>query len=164
MTTTILPGTATVATFGGNAHRDESPPINPDTDYSAAYMDLLITQAAMASYTQERARVRCTVAAGVVTLADHWAVWGDSAGVAPVVVRTGTGVFTVTWATSYNDLQATPESHSVSIRGVVGPAAYNGASFIAITASATAANVVTVRTFDEAGVATDPTEFCVGWR
>lgn len=162
MTTPLLPDTATVDTFGG-VFANEDGVVDPTTEVDASYINRLITQAVMASYTQPRAWARCTVSGGVITLAAHGAVWGDTAPVAPTAARTSAGLYTLTWATSYDDLQDTPESHSTNVRAVVGVSAYNSTSFIAPTAAATAANVITVRTWDDAGAAADCTEFTVTW-
>lgn len=163
MTTPLLPETAGVSTFGGNDHTDVDPVVDDASEYSSTYLDRLVTQVAMSAYTQPRAFCRVTVSGAAATRADHSAVWGDTSGVAPTVAYVGTGIFTVTWATSYDDIQATPESHSVSIR-FPEVSAYNGATFVHATVSATSANVLTVRTFDAAGVAADPTEFTVSFR
>lgn len=156
----LLPNVASVDTFGGpkeNLH----PVVDPRTDNDADDWTRLITQAAMASYTQPRGWVRCTVSGGVITLADHSAVWGDTVAVAPLPVRSGAGAYTVTWAASYNDLQEDPESNAVNIRACTVSGYESSPAARIIQAEKTAANVVTVKAFDAAGSAADVTSFTV---
>ncbi len=160
MATPVLPEIASPSTFGGNAHVDPDPVIDDESEVASIYFDRLVTQAAMASITQARAWARVTVSAGVATVADHGAVWGNTDAVKPVANRSAAGVFTVTWATAYDDLQAVPESHSVNIRKP-GGSAWTGAGAIIFNVKRTAANVLGVRCADAAGTAADPDEFSV---
>lgn len=157
MTTPLLPDTASADTFGGT-FANEDAVVDPETEVDASYFNRMIVQLVMGSYTATRARARCTVSGGVVTLAEHSAVWGDTAPVAPTAARTSAGLFTLTWAATYDDLQATPEAHSVNIRFPEASAYKSGAAMIT-NVRRTAANVLEVTTYDDAGAATDPDEF-----
>jgi len=158
MTTPILPEVASVSTFGGPFSNKDSV-VDPETECDASFFNLLLVQLTMAGYTVPRAWARCTIAAAAITLADHSAVWGDTTGVKPTVARTSAGLYTVTWASTYDDLQATPETHSFAIRAVLASGA-NGTT-AAIVNATFSGNVVTVRGFDAAGVAAELTEFTV---
>lgn len=158
MTTPVLPEVADLDTFGGS-FEDADAVVDPQTELSAAYFNRLVAQVAMLSHTAPRAWARCTVSGGVITLADHDAVWGAGAGVAPTPNRSGAGVYTVTWAASYDDLQATPESHNVSFRAA--KASGDGAAARIVQGSLSSANVASVKSFDAAGAPVDVTEFVV---
>lgn len=162
MTTPLLPDTAGVSTFGGNEFADEDAVVDPETEVSATYLNRMTSQLAASAYTQPRAWVRVTVSGTTPTVAAHSAVWGDSPSVEPVPNRTGAGVYTLTWPTSVDDLQATPESHSVNIRCVLGHS-INGASALVARWAYTSANVLTVTIHNLSAAATDPTDFSVSW-
>lgn len=115
MTTPLAPDTPDLDTFGGT-FVNADPVVDPETDMDAAYQNRLTAQVVMLSHTAPRAWARCTVSGGVVTVADHDAVWGSGGGVAPTATYVGPGEYTVAWAASYDDLQSTPESHAVSLR------------------------------------------------
>ena len=86
MTTPLLPEIADPTTFGG-PFANHAPVVDPTTDMDASYQNLLNAQVAMLSHTAPRAWVRCTVSGGVVTVADHDAVWGNTSGVKPGHLR-----------------------------------------------------------------------------
>ncbi len=161
MTTPILPGIASVATFGGNAMVNHDTVENPETEVDASFWNLMVTQLTMMGYTVPRAWCKASVSgAPALVVTTHRAVWGNAEAVKPTPNRVSAGVYTLTWATTYDDLQAESETHATSFIDVIARA-YNGASFIGCTAAVTASNVVTIRTFDAAGVATDCTELSV---
>jgi hypothetical protein len=155
MTTPLAPDTPDASTFGG-PYRDFDNIEDPETDVGSDALNKLITQVVQLSHTAPRAWVR--VAAGAApTLTDHDAVWGNTAGVAPTLARTGTGVYTVTWAATYNDLQATPESHAVNFRAALPAPKSASARFLHY--DLTSSRVVTVKSFDAAGSPADVDEF-----
>lgn len=162
MTTPLLPDTAGASTFGGNEFVDEDAVVDAETEVSATYFNRITSQLAASSYTQPRAWAYVTVAATVPTLAEHGAVWGDSPAVAPVVARSSAGVFTLTWPTSVDDLQAVAESHSTNIRAVTGQS-HNAASALVPRWDITSANVLTVTFHNLSAAATDPASFSVAW-
>lgn len=162
MTTPLLPDTAGVSTFGGNEYADEDAVVDPETEVSATYFNRITSQLAASSYTAIRAWCRVTVSGTTPTVAAHGAVWGDTPAVAPVAARTGAGVYTLTWPASVDDLQATPESHSTNIRCVLGYSV-NAAAASDARWAYTSANVLTATFHNNAGAATDPTDFSVSW-
>ncbi len=162
MSSAVLPEVSDITTFGGTM-ANFAPPEDPTTDLDCLYVNRWFAQLAMLSFTLPRAWARCTVAGAVISGpvdGDHGAVWGNTSGLKPTAARTSAGLFTLTWAASYNDLQAVPESHAVSFKSVI-VTAYNGATAVISAAAVTSANVVTVRTWTDAGVAADPSEFSV---
>lgn len=159
MTTPLLPDTPDPSTFGG-PYQDADGVVDPETEVGATYLNRLIAQVAMAGHTVPRAWARCTVSGGVIALADHDAVWGAGGGVAPTVARSAQGVYTVTWAASYDDLQSPPESHTVSLRGAVA-SGYAAAGARIVNARLSSAVQATVKSFDAAGSAADVDELFV---
>lgn len=159
MATPLLPEVADPTTFGG-PFEDHTPVVDPVTDMAASYQNRLNAQAAMLSHTAARAWARCTVSGGVVTVADHDAVWGDTAGVKPTATYVGVGEYTVEWAASYDDLQATPESHAVSLRCVQVSAFKSAASRI-VNGRLADAVTAEVTTYDAAGSPAEVDQFTV---
>jgi len=159
MTTPLLPDVPDLDTFGGTFVNAQAV-VDPTTDMDAAFQNRLTAQLVMLSHTAPRAMARVTVAATVATLADHEAVWGNTGAVAPVVVRASIGVFTVTWASSYNDLQAAPEAHTTGLRFVQATGYLSGAA-IFVNGYLSGARVARVTVYDATGTPADPDEFTV---
>lgn len=162
MATPLAPEKPSCDTFGGT-FSDASSVVDPSTELAASYFNNLVAQLVAVSMTAPIAWARVTISGGTETLADHSAVWGDTAGVAPTPSKTATGDYTLTWASSYNDLREspeTPESHAVSIRCVQVSA--QAASGISLSPRYVhTANTVRVRFYDKTDTLTDPAEFCV---
>lgn len=163
MTTAVAPDLPTLSTFGA-PYQDADSVVDPTTDLASQAMNRLIAQVCMLSRTATKAWVRFSVVAGVVAIVDHDAVWGTGAGVAPTVVRTSQGRFSVTWASAYSDLQAVPESHNVQIRAVsrLIMDAHSTTAFD-YQIQITSANALTVLVVDNAGAVQDPNELTVGF-
>lgn len=159
MPTPLAPQTPDADTFGGT-FTDADGVVDPETELSATYFNRLVAQTVMTGHTAVRAWARVTVSDGVATLADHDAVWGNTAGVAPTATRTGTGVYTVEWAATHDDLQATPEEQTVSLRCAHASAFKASASRI-VNARMADAVTAEVTTYDDAGSAADVDQFTV---
>lgn len=158
MTTPVLPDTADLSTFGGT-FVNVAPVVDPTTDMDATYQNRINAQLAMLSHTAVRAWARVTISGTTPTVADHDAVWGGTPAVAPSVTRDAPGQYTVTWASSYDDLQSTAESHSVLFRtslvNVWDTVAPSSVSRVHL------GNTVNVIFADNTGAAVDPNEFTV---
>lgn len=159
MTTPIAPETPDLSTFGA-PYLDADAVVDPETEMAAAAMNLLATQVVATGHTAPRAWARCTISAGVITLADHDAVWGSGGGVAPTAARSSAGVYTVTWAASYDDLQDVPESHATSLRAL-NATGHAAAGARIVNASLTSAVVASVKAYDAAGAAAELDGFTV---
>jgi hypothetical protein len=159
MTTPLAPDTPDLDTFGGT-FVNADPVVDPETDMDAAYQNRLTAQVVMLSHAAPRAWARCTVSGGVVTVADHDAVWGTGGGVAPTATYVGPGEYTVAWAASYDDLQATPESHAVSLR-CVQASAFRAAAARIVNARLADAVTAEVTAYDAAGAAAEVDQFTV---
>lgn len=88
------------------------PVVNPTTDLDASeYEEVAVT---LAGYTMAADKAWVAVSAGTAAstsgqmLKAHGAIWGNTSTVAPTVARASTGSYTITWATSYTDINPTP--------------------------------------------------------
>jgi hypothetical protein len=158
-----LPNRDSLSTFGGTlgaGYTDFSAPIDPTTDLPAASLNQALADVAAMTRTAVRAWARFTPAgSSTPVLVNHWALWGTGSPVAPVVARTTTGIFTVTWPVQVQD-----DITTIGADGYVGPQTLNllaahgnteGATFFAVQASASA-NVATVWTFGTGNTLADP--------
>lgn len=152
MTTAVVPDIPDLDTFGGTFANADAV-VDPQTELAAEYFNRLNANVVGVSHTATRAWVRVT--AGVApSVADHDAVWGNGAGLAPAVARTGSGVYTVTWLTSYDDLQFQAEEHAITLRAASPSVSHSGA-FRHAQWTLTSAVVVTVNVYDAAGAPAD---------
>lgn len=147
-----LPGIDDIDDLGG-VKENEAPIEDITRELDAAHINKLEANVAMATRTQPRAWARLTLAAttGAMVLESHMAVWGSASGDAPVVARSTTGVFTVTWPTDVEDELGV--THTTNLRAAW--ASVEGATPYQHTETVTAANVVTIRMFTASGVADD---------
>lgn len=149
-----LPQTATLSTYGGKKE-NEYPVENPLTDISAEEHNELADDVQAMTHTALRAWY--AFVGNATTPTDpasniHDAVWGDSLAVKPVLARTGTGVWTLTYPTSYVDELGNTRTVNLR-RGKL--FSVEGTTPYVVTVTPTSANVLTVRIFDMAGVAND---------
>lgn len=146
-----LPDIDSLSTYGG-ALNNSTPVEDPTTDRDANLANKAYANVAALTHTGIRAW--CAFVGHATTPPDpvsnvHDAVWGNPPAVKPVVAKTGTGVYTVTFpATVQDELDAT---HSVNLRRAW--ASVEGTTPYLTTATVTSANVVTVRLFTDAGAA-----------
>lgn len=90
-----------------------------------------------------------TVSVANATVSGYIGKNGNGSAYAPTVVRTGTGVATVTFAKSIDD------EHEVGYAIGINQARLTPIGTAMVTHELTSANVITIRTFDHAGTATD---------
>lgn len=102
-----LPNKATYATYGGEL-ANYSPVCDPTTDRDAWQMNEALSDTSAMTRMCPRAYVAFSYSAGVVTVGDNDAVWGNTT--PPTVVRTATGTFLVTWPASITDARGNPQS------------------------------------------------------
>jgi len=152
-----LPTTLDPTADFGLPYTDYAPQANPETDLLAEkYENLCIAVAAM-THTAPRAWVVVSGAAAAGTgssmVVDHAAMWGDTSSVRPAVVRSATGAYTITWASSYADLNPTTARQvtaAVSLRTAKLQAHEAGKGFVTVSG-----NVATVTTYTTAGTASN---------
>lgn len=156
----VFPEVDDLDTYGG-PKSDEGPIESPTTQLSGPEYTRLAASVAGMTHTGIRAWVRFVTAAttGAMVLTSHDAGWGNTAPVTPLLARTGTGVFTITWPTSVNDELSLP--HTVNIRTVLHPVVEGSTFGQTAKLAITAPNVVTVYTFSS-GAANDIVGATVG--
>lgn len=98
----------TIADYGG-AYVDARVVKNPQCEMAASKGNRLLEDVAQLTATGFRAMVRFTTTATVAPVAyaaasvTYRSFWGSGDSVKPAVAKTGTGLYTVTFASSYND-------------------------------------------------------------
>jgi hypothetical protein len=151
----------TIASYGGT-YQNEEAVVDPVSEVDAVYgnrafADLarltLASGATWFSFITTTDAAVATVAAGNVAVSG-W--WGNGSAQKPVVSKTATGIYTLTWAASFDDalvgvanMSTVSETQSVAFTfasglNVLGSA--NGHARVSVIAS----NVVTVRVYDDA--------------
>lgn len=98
---------SSIQTYGG-PFEDEAPVMNPTTQQSAAQGNEVFRDVAQLTRTGFRAIVAFPTSAGAAGAIDPssvvaWSMWGDATAVKPVVEKTATGLYKVTYAPSYPD-------------------------------------------------------------
>lgn len=150
-----LPDIDTVDTYGGELV-DYAPVEDPTTDQSGEGLNALKSTSASLTHTAARAWARFQGGDGFIFVPDftatnsHDANWGNDLGVRPVLARTGTGVYTLTWPSTVTDELG--EAHAVNFRWA--KASFENQAAV-VNAECTAVNVVTIRVWDMAGAAAD---------
>jgi len=137
------------ATFGGSKV-NYAPVEDVTTDEDAAVRNAYVADVAMMTPTAIRGWVRFTAQAttGAMLVVAHNANWGTGAGVAPVLARTGVGIFTITVPATVTDPLG--NTHTVNLRDAW-VNARGAATFLFRDAVVTSANVITVYVGSAAG-------------
>ena len=162
-----LPDISSLDDFGGPM-ANYAPVTDPTTDEDAKYRNRYACDVAMMGHSAPRGFVRFVTTNGAAptdpTSNIHDAMWGSTAGVKPVVARTGEGVWTVTLpATVDDELTAEPVAvgggvtHTVNVRAAFAQATPVAGVLKHAVAEPTAANVITVSGFLADGTADDIT-------
>lgn len=102
MTSSILPSASDFSTFGG-LKQDYTEIVDPLTDRSAEEINAAFATLSSATRTSLRCYCQFTGSASTPTIDIHNAVWGNSISVIPILSRTGTGAFTVSFPASVVD-------------------------------------------------------------
>jgi len=134
-------------------YEDFSFQVDPETDVRATVIEKIGVEISAMSQTIGRAMVEVDASASDIIA--HRAVWGNKAGVIPTLTKNGTGDFTLTWDSSYDDLNPTASkrvSHSPNFQLAGGTINDLVAGCIAVGFTA---NTVRVKTFTHAGAAAD---------
>lgn len=145
-----LPDVDDLSTLGGEIS-DYRPVPDPTVERNATQSNAIAGNVAMMTAVAWRAWARCELRSGTQSVLAHAAVWGSTDGVKPTLARTSAGVYTVTWATTQTD--ALGDSHATSIRCAA--CSVDSAAAKIAHVAITSANIVTVKVWDHAGVASD---------
>lgn len=84
--------------------------VDPNTDVDGPQFSQMTFDVAAMTATATRCWVKFTGHATTPILVAHNSVWGNGAGVTPVVAHTGTGTYTVTFPTAVDDGLGQPTS------------------------------------------------------
>ena len=79
---------------------------DPETDLSATFYENMAVDVAALSFTAPRAIAQVDSSGALV---GHSAMWGNTDQVKPTVTYVSEGRYTITWASSYTDLNPTPD-------------------------------------------------------
>lgn len=146
-----LPYPSDLATYGGKL-QNYHPIANPQTDRDDTAVNQALTDVSMMTRMCPRAWAQFTAGAAPA-LSNHDAMWGKLPPVsAPVVARTGAGIFTITWPVSVIDPLGVTQT--INFRFGLASVA-NSAAKHSVQVVKTSANIATVYTFDAAGAAAD---------
>lgn len=113
----MLPDVTAPETYG-LPKTDYDTVVDPTKELAAAEYEAMAVDVAGLTHAACKAWAYITGGASPV-VSDHGAVWGDTEAVKPTVSRSGAGIFVVTWAASYYDLNPTVSRRvlrSVNIR------------------------------------------------
>jgi hypothetical protein len=150
--TVQLPEKLSYDSLGGEKS-DYSAIVDSSTDRSAVEVNAAYAAVAMMSRTAPRALVRMTVSTSDPVIASWESVWKAGTATAPTLVRSGAGVYSITFPSSVLDEQG--NSHSLNFFGAqVSSEDFTTAWLLA--AYATSANSITVYVKNTSGVAADP--------
>lgn len=108
-----LPGSATIDTYGGVLN-DARPMDDPTTQRKASASNEEANDVAMMTRTSVRAFFTFVGHATTPAVQDHWAQWGDSPGLAPVLTLGITGVIDVEFPETVVDDRG--EEHTLVVR------------------------------------------------
>jgi hypothetical protein len=142
----------TIQNYGG-PYVDQSPLRNPQTQLSATRANRLMEDAAQLTRTSGKSWVSFPTALinGAIAVTAGRSHFGTGSGQFPVVTRTGTGLYTITYAASYTD--------AIDIVETVGFVASGGIVRSLVTSghvqTTEVANIISVAVFTLAGAASD---------
>jgi len=137
-------------------YEDFSFQADPETEMRAAVAERMGIEHAAVSQTIMRVMVFVDAdASGGEVILKHRAVWGNTASVAPTLLRNSAGNYTLTWGGSYEDLNPTPSKRvtnnvNFELAGVSLAEATGGFCNVVATA-----NTLRVRSYNAAGAPTD---------
>ena len=138
----------------GAPYNNADPVEDPETEIADDLLNRALEDLAQTTRTIERANLNFTTTAvahpttvGTATI-DHDTVWGSGVSTRPVITKTGQGLYTITFAASYNDGLAVSETVSF-LRGFADAMSSDSADTCAAQILTIAGNVITLKT--EAG-------------
>ena len=149
-----LPDSDSFVTYGGSKI-NYSAPVNPNTDYDATLLNLAFCNVAEITRTVPRAYVRFTGASttGNLILVNWDANWKGATTTAPILARSGTGIYTITFPTEVGDENG--GSHNINFVSIYGVEIEGTVELVHGQASLTSANIITLYTFNVSGAAMD---------
>ena len=147
-----LPSQDSYDIYGGSK-TDYTAIVDPTCDRSAAEINTAFASAAMATRTSIRAYCQILGHATTPTIVSHNAQWGNSLAVIPVIVRSATGVYSLTFPATVLDALGNTQSINLSS----GQISITNTTPGFATVTKVNANTFTVSLFSAAGTASDLT-------
>lgn len=150
----------TIADYGG-PYVDRGVKRDPSYQMGANQGNRFLVDTAQATRTVPRATVLFQLATSGSTIdpanVTHTSVWGSGSTEKPTVARTGTGVYTVTWASSFDDEMPAPNTvtESVVFTFAEGQPNVRGATDGRARVVSIISNVVTVQVYNTANALSD---------
>lgn len=149
--TNILPQSNSLSNFGG-IKTDYSQIVSVATDWSADNVNSAFGDVAAMSRTAIRTFAQFITSATAPTLVNFDAVWKTNTPTLPVIVRTGAGIFTVTYPASVTDELG--NAQSLNLRSGVGNIS-STSTFGFCNVVVSSSNVLTIYLANVAGSAND---------
>lgn len=148
-----FPSIDTIATYGGVLVDYKTAKVDGTTDRAASEGNKAFGSVAAMSHCAPQAIVQFQTAAttGAMVLISWEAAWKTNSVTPPTLARSTTGVFTVTFPTTFTDELG--DTQSTALRW--GIAQYAEATAYRVQVDRTAANVFTVYTYNAGGTAAD---------
>ena len=148
-----FPSVDTLATYGGELQDYKTAKVDATTDRSAAEGNKAFASVASMTHCAPKAIVQIQTAAstGAMVLVSWDAAWKANTITPPTLARSTTGVFTLTFATTFTDELG--DTQTTSLRWAL--AQYAEATAYRAQAEVTSANVVTLYTYNAGGTAAD---------
>ena len=150
----------------GAPYQDVRPTRDPTTQAAAARYNRMAEDVAQGTRTGPRAEVSFLTSsggAGTISAANvtHFSVWGSGSAQKPTVAKVSTGVYTITYATTFADglvgvqnMEAVAVTESVVFTMPIGAPNVRAVDGYA-KVTAIASNVVTVKVFDNTDTLSD---------
>jgi hypothetical protein len=154
----------TIANYGSPFQNAEAV-ANPTTEQSADQYNRHSEDSAQMTRTSTKIMVKFMTnsgGVGAVTVDDSTSQWGEGISYEPAVAKTGTGLYTITYATEYDDAlvgttgnEAVEETEQVSFRFVWGGALHTTGPVLGHVRGTSVNNVITVYVFNAGGTLSD---------
>jgi hypothetical protein len=151
----MLPNISSLNTFGGPL-RNYSDVVDPSTDEDAKFRNRYVADVAAMGRTAPVAIVSIYGVNGANPTDPpsglvHEAMWGNDVGVKPTAVRSGEGIYDITWPTTVNDAMTGEdatigggETHTVNFRRAFAQVESADGTFKGASAKVTGPNTVRV--------------------
>lgn len=148
-----FPSIDTIATYGGELTDYGTSIVDATTDRAAADANKAYGSIAALTHCSPQAIIQFTGHATTPVLVSWEAAWKTSSATAPTPAHTGTGVYTLTFPTTFVDELG--DTQTTNFRWAIGQSL--SSTRYGVQCVVTAANVITVYTYNAGGTANDAT-------
>jgi hypothetical protein len=148
-----FPSIDTIATYGGELSDYGTAIVDATTDRSAANANKAYGSVAALTHCSPQFIVRFTGHATTPVLVSWEAAWKIGNAIPPILAHTGTGIYTVELQTTFTDELG--DTQTTNLRWAIGSSI--SSTRYGVQCDVTAANIITVYTFNAGGTANDAT-------